>query len=69
MHAYRNSKEIKPEHRVSLTPKSVKALLEHKHEVFVENNAGLGIGSQTQTIGTLAPKSLTLQNMCLMPPS
>jgi len=38
-------KEIKTrEYRVSLTPNSVKVLLEHKHEVIVENNAGLGIG-------------------------
>ena len=38
-------KEIKTrEYRVSLTPNSVKVLLEHKHEVVIENNAGLGIG-------------------------
>ena len=38
-------KEIKTrEYRVSLTPNSVKTLLEQKHEVVVENNAGLGIG-------------------------
>ena len=38
-------KEIKThEYRVSMTPYSVKELLVHKHEVFVENNAGLGIG-------------------------
>ena len=38
-------KEIKThEYRVSVTPDSVKELLKHQHHVFVENNAGLGIG-------------------------
>ena len=38
-------KEIKThEYRVSVTPNSVKELLRHKHRVFVETNAGLGIG-------------------------
>ena len=38
-------KEIKiHEYRVSITPSSVKELLRHKHQVFVENSAGQGIG-------------------------
>ncbi|MBZ8135173.1 alanine dehydrogenase [Afifella sp. IM 167] len=38
-------KEIKPsEHRVGLTPASVRDLAAHGHEVFVETGAGLGIG-------------------------
>lgn len=38
-------KEIKNnENRVGLTPSSVKELSKYGHKVFVENNAGLGIG-------------------------
>jgi alanine dehydrogenase len=38
-------KEIKPaENRVALTPAGVKALTDHKHEVFVEASAGVGSG-------------------------
>ena len=35
-------KEIKlQEHRIGLTPESVKVLVERNHEVLVENNGGL----------------------------
>ena len=38
-------KEIKlQEHRIGLTPDSVKALTDRNHEVLVENNAGLEAG-------------------------
>ena len=38
-------KEIKNnEYRVGLTPSSVKQLFNEGHEIFVENNAGIGIG-------------------------
>ena len=38
-------KEIKNnEYRVGLTPSSVKQLSDEGHEIFVENNAGVGIG-------------------------
>ena len=38
-------KEIKlQEHRVGLTPDSVKALTEKKHEVLVESHAGFEAG-------------------------
>ena len=38
-------KEIKlQEHRIGLTPESVKVLVERNHEVLVENNAGLEAG-------------------------
>ena len=38
-------KEIKlQEHRIGLTPDSVKALTEKKHEVLVENNGGFEAG-------------------------
>mgnify|MGYP001196024842 CR=1 FL=1 len=38
-------KEIKNnEHRVGLTPDSVRALVMDKHEIFIESNAGLEIG-------------------------
>ncbi len=39
------SKEIKSdEFRVGLVPASVRELVHHGHQVFVENNAGAGIG-------------------------
>ena len=38
-------KEIKlQEHRIGLTPESVKILTEKKHEVLVENNGGFEAG-------------------------
>ena len=38
-------KEIKlQEHRIGLTPNSVKVLVDRNHEVLVENNGGLGAG-------------------------
>ena len=38
-------KEIKlQEHRIGLTPESVKALTERNHEVLVENNGGFEAG-------------------------
>ena len=38
-------KEIKlQEHRIGLTPESVKVLVERNHEVLVENNGGLEAG-------------------------
>ena len=38
-------KEIKNnKYRVGLTPSSVKKLSNEGHEIFVENNAGIGIG-------------------------
>ena len=40
-------KEIKSqEHRVGLVPGSVQELVRHGHTVFVEQNAGVGIGAQ-----------------------
>ena len=38
-------KEIKPqEHRIGLTPESVKTLISEGHEVLVENNGGFEAG-------------------------
>ena len=38
-------KEIKlQEHRIGLTPESIKILIEKGHEVFVENNGGFEAG-------------------------
>ena len=38
-------KEIKPqEHRIGLTPDSVKTLISEGHEVLVENNSGFEAG-------------------------
>ena len=38
-------KEIKlQEHRIGLTPESVKALVDRNHEVLVENNGGFEAG-------------------------
>ena len=38
-------KEIKlQEHRIGLTPESVKALTDKKHEVLIENNGGFEAG-------------------------
>ena len=38
-------KEIKlQEHRIGLTPESVKVLIDRNHEVLVENNGGLEAG-------------------------
>ena len=38
-------KEIKlQEHRIGLTPDSVKVLVDRNHEVLVENNGGLEAG-------------------------
>ena len=40
-------KEIKNhEYRVGLTPASVRELVNHGHEVWVETGAGLGIGAE-----------------------
>ena len=42
-------KEIKlQEHRIGLTPESVKVLVERKHEVLVEKNGGLEAGFTNQ---------------------
>ena len=42
-------KEIKlQEHRIGLTPESVKVLVERNHEVLVENNGGLEAGFTNQ---------------------
>ena len=41
-------KEIKlQEHRIGLTPKSVKTLTDKKHEVLVQDNGGFEAGFQT----------------------
>ena len=42
-------KEIKlQEHRIGLTPESVKVLVERNHEVLIENNGGLEAGFTNQ---------------------
>jgi len=46
-------REIKPsEDRVSLTPQCVRSLVDHGHEVFVENGAGRGSGFHDQAYGS-----------------
>ena len=42
-------KEIKPqEHRIGLTPESVKTLVSEGHEVLVENNGGFEAGFENE---------------------
>ncbi len=42
-------KRIKPhEYRVGMTPSSVKELITHGHTVYIETQAGAGIGFQDQ---------------------
>jgi len=43
-------KEIKNhEYRVGLTPESVRELTSHGHEVWIETNAGAGIGASDES--------------------
>ena len=43
-------KEVKNnEHRVGLTPNSVKEIIDNGHEVFIENNCGKEIGFTNET--------------------
>ena len=58
-------KEIKPsEHRVGLVPSSVREVVEHGHEVWVETGAGLGIGREDEDYeragATIAPDAATV---------
>ena len=51
-------KEIKvQEHRVGLTPGSVRELVHHGHQVLVETGAGLGIGHGDDAYWPPAPRS------------
>ena len=52
-------KEIKNhEYRVGLTPKSVKFLINKKHDVFIENNAGIGSGFSNDDYSRVGGKIL-----------
>ena len=61
-------KEIKPqEHRIGLTPDSVKTLVSEGHEVIVENNGGFEAGfDNDQYIQMQVRKLLTLPLIYLM---
>ena len=64
-------REIKNhEYRVGLTPESVKELVVHGHEVWVETGAGLGIGSSDRDYlasgGVIKPDAATLFEACEM---
>ena len=52
-------KEIKlQEHRIGLTPESVKALTEKQHEVLVEENGGFEAGFENDQYKSTRPKYL-----------
>ena len=52
-------KEIKPqEHRIGLTPDSVKTLISEGHEVLVENNGGFEAGFEKNNTQALVLKLL-----------
>ncbi|WP_338467382.1 alanine dehydrogenase [Novosphingobium sp. ZN18A2] len=64
-------KEIKNhEYRVGLTPESVRELVAHGHEVWVETGAGLGIGATDSEYvvagGTIQPDAKTVFDACEM---
>ena len=51
-------KEIKPqEHRIGLTPESVKILTSNGHKVLVENNGGLEAGFYNNQYIKAGPRS------------
>ena len=59
-------KEIKlQEHRIGLTPESVKALTDRNHEVLVENNGGFeaGFTKLVQKLSKHQKKFLKKQNL------
>ena len=50
-------KEIKPqEHRIGLTPESVKTLISEGHEVLVENNGGFEAGFENEQYTSVGAK-------------
>ena len=50
-------KEIKPqEHRIGLTPDSVKTLISEGHEVLVENNGGFEAGFENEQYTSIGAK-------------
>ena len=50
-------KEIKPqEHRIGLTPESVKTLISEGHEVLVENNGGFEAGFENDQYTSVGAK-------------
>ena len=50
-------KEIKPqEHRIGLTPDSVKTLISEGHEVLVENNGGFEAGFENEQYTSVGAK-------------
>ena len=50
-------KEIKPqEHRIGLTPQSVKTLISEGHEVLVENNGGFEAGFENKQYTSIGAK-------------
>ena len=50
-------KEIKPqEHRIGLTPDSVKTLISEGHEVLVENNGGFEAGFENEQYSNIGAK-------------
>ena len=64
-------KEIKNhEYRVGLTPESVRELVSHGHEVWVESGAGLGIGADDAAYaaagGIIQPDARTVFDGCEM---
>ncbi|MFN9378095.1 MAG: alanine dehydrogenase [Novosphingobium sp.] len=64
-------KEIKNhEYRVGLTPESVRELVTHDHEVWVESGAGLGIGADDAAYAaagaTIKPDATTVFDGCEM---
>ena len=60
-------KEIKPqEHRIGLTPESVKILTSNGNEVMVESNGGFEAGFIMNNISQLVQKLQTKQKIFLM---
>ena len=52
-------KEIKPqEHRIGLTPDSVKTLISEGHEVLVENKGGFEAGFENEQYKTAGAKMI-----------
>ena len=52
-------KEIKPqEHRIGLTPESVKTLISEGHEVLVENNSGFEAGFENNNYKSFGAKKV-----------
>ena len=60
-------KEIKPqEHRIGLTPDSVKTLISEGHEVLVENNGGFEAGFENEQYTSVGAKILIKLKIFLM---